>query len=329
MDTGTHFVIGLSLVGLSTIDQTVFSNPELTKAVLFGVVIGSQAPDFDSLSRFFGGAKSYVRYHRGITHSIPALFIMPTIISFLLNLFFQTSFAHLWLWTFVAVFLHVFLDIFNSYGTQALLPLSNKWISLDVINIFDPFIFVSHLLAIILWSISFPYPTMLFIVVFSFTILYILLRTLIHWQKVSTLVNKHALQGNLKIVPTIGWSVWNVIAILPDEVNIGVLRGDILNWVDNKKKAADNQAIVATKKDPKIQALLYFSDYAFPESKKTSYGYEVRWIDLRYRLNNQYPFLAIALLDESYNIIDSYIGWIYNKNQINKKLHSMLKINKA
>lgn len=41
----------------------------------------------------------------------------------------------------VSGLLHVFVDIFNSYGTQALRPISNKWIQLGVINTFDPIIF--------------------------------------------------------------------------------------------------------------------------------------------------------------------------------------------
>ena len=45
------------------------------------------------------------------------------------------------MWAQLAVFLHVFVDIFNSYGTQALRPISNKWIQLGVINTFDPIIF--------------------------------------------------------------------------------------------------------------------------------------------------------------------------------------------
>ena len=55
--------------------------------------------------------------------------------------------THIWLWAQLAVFLHVFVDIFNSYGTQALRPLTNKWIQLSVINTFDPIIFI-----ILLWD---------------------------------------------------------------------------------------------------------------------------------------------------------------------------------
>ena len=53
---------------------------------------------------------------------------------------------------FLAVFLHVFVDIFNSYGTQALRPFSNKWVAIGVINTFDPIIFILHAIAIIIWA---------------------------------------------------------------------------------------------------------------------------------------------------------------------------------
>lgn len=63
----------------------------------------------------------------------------------------EANLLHLWLWTFAAVALHVFVDIFNAYGTQAIRPFSRKWVALGLINTFDPFIFVSHLIAIAFW----------------------------------------------------------------------------------------------------------------------------------------------------------------------------------
>lgn len=41
----------------------------------------------------------------------------------------------------LAVALHVFVDIFNAYGTQAIRPFSRKWVALGVIDTFDPIIF--------------------------------------------------------------------------------------------------------------------------------------------------------------------------------------------
>ena len=58
--------------------------------------------------------------------------------NFLIFTFFSgTNPFHVWMWAQLAVFLHVFVDIFNSYGTQALRPITNKWIQLSVINTFD------------------------------------------------------------------------------------------------------------------------------------------------------------------------------------------------
>ena len=66
----------------------------------------------------------------------------------------EANFIHVWAWTFLAVFLHVFVDIFNSYGTQALRPFSNKWVAIGVINTFDPIIFILHAIALIIWGMG-------------------------------------------------------------------------------------------------------------------------------------------------------------------------------
>ena len=50
--------------------------------------------------------------------------------------------------------LHVFVDIFNSYGTQALRPITNKWIQLSVINTFDPIIFIILSTGVLLWILG-------------------------------------------------------------------------------------------------------------------------------------------------------------------------------
>jgi len=111
MDTATHFVIGISLAGIAHIDP-VMQNEALSQAVFLGSIIGSQAPDFDGVSRLFGGTAGYIKHHRGVSHSIPALFIWPTLITFFISLFYSslTSLSNLWLWTFLAVFLNVLLD---------------------------------------------------------------------------------------------------------------------------------------------------------------------------------------------------------------------------
>ncbi|KXG42762.1 metal-dependent hydrolase [Tepidibacillus decaturensis] len=325
MDTGTHFVIGISLAGLAHIDPVVSQEPLLAQVILLGTVIGSQAPDFDGITRMLGGTANYIKNHRGITHSLPAFFVWPTLISFFLLIFYPTiPFSHLWLWIFISVFLHVFLDLFNPYGTQALRPFSQKWIALNTINIFDPFIFVSHIVGILIWSFEWLDPKILFSLLYLLTIIYLVWRLCFHHNLISTLRQDYKVTGKITILPTIQWTTWNVIEENDETYRIGVIRNDQLEWIDEKKKFKDHQSIIMAKQDKKIEVFLSLTDYAYPMWKKTSFGYEVRFIDLRYRFKNHYPFIGIVLLNEEMQIIDSYIGWVYNQEHLTKKIHSLL-----
>src|SRR5699024_9464630 len=70
MDTGTHVVMGVALGGLATLDPVVSNDPTLFTAVMAGTLIGSQAPDFDTVLKLKDNA-AYIRPHRGMSHSIP------------------------------------------------------------------------------------------------------------------------------------------------------------------------------------------------------------------------------------------------------------------
>ena len=114
---------------------------------MLATIAGSNIPDIDTVLKLRNNAK-YIRNHRGITHSIPAVILWSFLISGISFAFFSDApYLHLLLWSFIAVFLHVFVDIFNAYGTQALRPFT-KWVALGVINTFDTVIFFIHILAI-------------------------------------------------------------------------------------------------------------------------------------------------------------------------------------
>src|SRR5690625_2720207 len=171
MDTGTHIVMGIGVAGIATLDPVVANDPTLFNAVLIGSIVGSHAPDFDTILKFRSNAV-YIRNHRGLTHSIPAVIFWGILISSLIYFFVpNTSFFHLWLWTFLAVILHVFVDIFNAYGTQALRPFSNKWIALGYINTFDPYIFFLHVGGIIAWFLG-ANPGYTFLMIYAVIALY-------------------------------------------------------------------------------------------------------------------------------------------------------------
>src|SRR5690606_24311050 len=145
-----HVVMGLALGGIATLDPVVTVNPATTQAVIFGTLIGSQAPDLDTILKLRNNAH-YIKNHRGITHSIPAVLLWPILISGALFFFFpEANLYHLWMWTFIGVIVHVFVDIFNAYGIQAFRPFSHKWVALGIINTFDSVIFLCLLVRNIL-----------------------------------------------------------------------------------------------------------------------------------------------------------------------------------
>src|SRR6056297_1840026 len=126
--------MGFAIGGLATLDPVVAESAVTSQGVLIGAIIGSQIPDIDTVLKLRNNAV-YIRNHRGITHSIPAVLIWPLLILAVLYPFYpEANLLHLWIWTFLAVFLHVFVDIFNAYGTQAIRPFSSKWVALGVIN---------------------------------------------------------------------------------------------------------------------------------------------------------------------------------------------------
>lgn len=322
MDTGTHIVMGIALGGLAMADPVVASSPVTMTAVIAGTIIGSQAPDIDTVLKLRNNAV-YIRHHRGATHSVPAVLTWPILIAGVLWMIFpQADLLHLWLWTFLAVFLHVFVDIFNSYGTQALRPFSNKWIALGVINTFDPIIFGAHIIALMIWAFG-ANP------VWTISILYILLVIYYIARFAVQGAVKHAVRntipGATKIIvaPTIRFFQWRIAADTERHHYVGRAYGRSINIYDKfmKKPIPENNLIQAAMKDKNLSAFVSFSPlYRWEINKFSDELYEVRLIDLRYRSNDYYPFVAVAHLDEKCKVVNSYTGWIFSEDKLRKKL---------
>ncbi len=322
MDTGTHLVVGLGLAGLAYVDPVVASDSSVATAVLLGTVIGSQAPDLDTLLRFKSNAV-YVKNHRGLSHSLPAVILWTLLITIALGFFFNPlPLFHVGFWVFIAVAFHVFSDCFNTYGTQAARPITEKWIAWNIIHIFDPAIFISHVIAILLWSLGLIEPQVIFSILYCFIAIYYVWRTIVHWHVKHNLAAKdpkYELGDQYIAIPTIQFNVWNIVKKKQDGTYItGELRQQSLQWID-RVKCANHPAVEASKQHSDIEAFIYFSPHACAELKQHDWGYEVRWFDVRYRHRKQYPFVAVLLMDHEYNPLNSYVGWM-SEEKMEKRL---------
>lgn len=322
MDTGTHLVMGIALSGLAAIDPTVATHGATATAVVAGVMIGSQAPDIDTVLKLRNNAV-YIRHHRGATHSIPAVLTWPILISVFLWFFFQeANFLHLLLWTFLAVFLHVFVDIFNAYGTQALRPFSNKWIALGVINTFDPIIFGLHVVAILLWMFGTD-PVWTMLTLYGIVTIYYIIRFSVQAAVRKAVV--HILPEEAEeiiVAPTMRFFQWRIAATTKTHHYVGRAYGRSITMYDKfeRKELPDTPLVRAAMQDKNMAAFCSFSP--INRWKITDLGnlHEVRLIDLRYRSNGYYPFVAVAHLNDDLEIVNSYTGWIFSEDKLHKKL---------
>lgn len=322
MDSGTHLVIGFGLAGLAYIDPVVAADPTVSTAVLIGTVIGSQVPDADTLLRLKSNA-SYIKNHRGLSHSLPALVLWTALITFALALGFQgLPLGHVALWVFVAVTFHVFTDLFNTYGTQAMRPISEKWISWNIIHIFDPVIFLSHIVAIFIWSVHMARPEQLFPFLYAFLAVYYSWRSWYHYYLESRLYQKDPTYkpgDRYYLIPTLHLHAWQIVKRKADHsFALGEYKNHRIKWVD-EATCAVHPAVEASRHHTDVAAFLYFSSFACADVRHHTWGYEVYWTDVRYRHRKQYPFVAVMLLDHELQPIDSYVGWV-NDSRLSKKL---------
>lgn len=310
MDTGSHLLFGLTLAGLSYLNPVVSQNPEVAQAVMAVTLIGSHAPDFDTLVRL-KGFSFYVRHHRGITHSIPALFIWPIMISLPLLFVFEVmeNWLVLYWWGFLSVFLHVFLDMFNTYGVQCLRPFIKKWIHLDVLNLFEPFLFLLHGTGAVLWLVFHFDPVSIFPTVYGISFLYVAIRFIQHQVLINKLKNTLGLMGIYHLFPSFHWFHWRFVVEAEKSFYAGSMERGKVVVKDFISKEGKNPVIEATRSMDGVRAFLEFAQRVHVCCLKLQDGYEVQWSDVRFWYNHKLTFGVDIRLDENLKVVSHRFGW--------------------
>ncbi|HBI03393.1 MAG TPA: metal-dependent hydrolase [Paenibacillaceae bacterium] len=310
MDTGTHILIGVSLAGLATLDPGVAQNPFLTGTILMGTVIGSHAPDFDTITRM-KSYNLYLRTHRGISHSLPALLLWPALLTLALTGitgYFEEWFI-LYRWIFIAVFLHVGLDLLNSYGVQCMRPFSKKWYHLDILSIFEPFLFFLHLTGICLWFFLMIPPKMIFPLVYGISGIYIVFRTIHHFILVRRVKMQFAKRGKVHVFPTFQWFHWQFVVEQEDRFYTGKIELGKLTIEEILTREERNPIIEATLSTDGVRTFLSFAQRVHVTCHEITDGYEVKWSDVRFWHNRKLPFGVDVKLDRDLKVVSSHLGW--------------------
>ncbi|MFB4170001.1 metal-dependent hydrolase [Virgibacillus sp. JSM 102003] len=321
MDTGTHIAMGVALGGLATLDPAVQNDPALFNAILVGTIVGSHAPDFDTVLKLKNNAV-YIRHHRGATHSIPAVLMWGVLIAGIIHAVVPSvNFVHLWAWTALAVVIHVLVDIPNAYGTQAYRPFTDKWVAKGFINTFDPYIFLLHIGGIVAWLLG-ANPAFTMSVIYAVILLYYIKRYIDKKDIVKKIHDHFPDTEEIATSPTIKQNEWRVAITTTNKFYVGsVVHGHIEILEEFEKVQLPNNKIMnLAKKDKNISAFLSFSPVYRWEINDYDDFTEVRFIDLRYRSNEHYPFVAVVQIDDNMRIMTSYTGWIFSEQKLQSKL---------
>jgi inner membrane protein len=144
MDSISQAVLGAS------VGEAILGKKIGRKAAVLGAVLGT-VPDLDVLLTPFFSNFQNISIHRGYSHSILFCLFGAFFFSYLLSKVKWTkeiASTKLWLFSFLALFTHVMLDAFTTYGTQLFLPFSDWRVSFDSINIVDPFYTIPLLIGV-------------------------------------------------------------------------------------------------------------------------------------------------------------------------------------
>lgn len=148
MDTVTQALLG------ATVARAAVGERLGARARAWGAAAGV-LPDVDMAFLALGDPLAEFRHHRGVTHSVLfAPLVAPVLAALVLRGERARgrggSYADWLRVMFLALFTHPLLDVFTSYGTQLLWPLSRHRFAVDAVAILDPFYTVMLLPAALL-----------------------------------------------------------------------------------------------------------------------------------------------------------------------------------
>jgi inner membrane protein len=139
MDNVCHTLVGAALAEAGLKRKTAAGSATL--------MIAANLPDIDVIAVPLGHS---LGFRRGITHGVPALVILPALLTLVMLLWHRRGRSDAavdarWLLVLsaIGVLTHPFLDWMNTYGMRWLMPLSGQWWYADTLFIVDPWIWLT------------------------------------------------------------------------------------------------------------------------------------------------------------------------------------------
>jgi inner membrane protein len=135
MDSITHIVLGAAIGEL-------MAGKKLGKKVLLVGAVAQSLPDIDFVASFWLDTSRDVWTHRGITHSFLFVLLLTPLLAAVAWRVYRSAGMSVREWCLffgLQLFVHIFIDAFNAYGTGWFEPFNHTRISFNVLFVADPF----------------------------------------------------------------------------------------------------------------------------------------------------------------------------------------------
>jgi inner membrane protein len=286
MDNLTHTLTGLALgeAGLA----------RASRGAMLALALGSNLPDVDILAGLQGAAV-YLAHHRDLTHSVlgaPALAL--ALAGALRVLLAGSRFLPLAGCALLGTAVHVFMDLWTSYGTRVLSPFDRTWFAWDLVFIVDPVLLLILLASLLLARRAGPRLASLGL---ALLLAYVGGRAVLHAQALEAVLarvpaSRPALAAAL---PTpLDPFRWRALVDAGDAYWTGEVR---LNGpaapLRRREKTLETAEVARVRESSRVAAVfLDFSRFPWLRVDETAGGTELTWSDLRFERPGRESFVA-------------------------------------
>ncbi len=307
MDPVTHALIGLGLAGFSGETLTI-SNP-----LYLGACLGAMAPDLDIICQLKGDV-TYLKHHRGFTHSIPGMLALGLGIAVVLFLFNPVySLGQVFLWTFLGTLSHGVMDILNSYGSKLFWPFSNKRWTLNLVNAVDPVILLVLTAMVFAQKLGFSSAAGL-----GLMLLYLCVRYLIALRLNKLLRVKFNPAAKITVMPSL-LKFWCWDCLIENDQQVMFIEVNsftsVLNVKQELSKEQKGNSLVKKALESKLGKMFReFTPHFHVIINPWQQGYLVKFLDLRYCLKQEFLHSATIFFNHRQEIAEQ-IFHPYHKNR--------------
>ena len=300
MDPITHAVVGVSIAVLCG-EPIALSNP-----ALLGCIAGAVIPDSDIIMQF-KGSFSYLKSHRGFSHSIPMMFIYAIFItSAIVMLFDSTLWTKIISFTLLGCFSHILLDITNSYGARIIAPFNQKRITFDLLLVYDPILIILSALIILPSTRAIIGPD----VVFTIFMIYLSARFAMKARAESIIrstIGENINIKSIRILPSMTNLIrWHFIIT----TDTGKITGDVRIFpqkirVLNELTNINDDLLILASNTPMAEFFSEFTSEYHINCEEVEDGYVFRFVDLRYYIAKEFVHNATTVLNKDFEVVKS------------------------